>query len=89
MYSLFELLTVVCLVIFVAAILFVVCAAVILVSEGIRHVLELSAGCVRQVASFSSIARTGWNATVADQLGSMISKESKLCVTGAKQWERL
>jgi hypothetical protein len=59
MYSIFELLTVACLVMFVAAILFVVCAAVILVNEGIRNALGLSAGCVRQVASFLSTARAG------------------------------
>jgi hypothetical protein len=78
MYRLFELLTVACFVVFVAAILFVVCAAVILVDEEMRNVLGLSAGCVRQVASFLSTARTGWRNTVPDQLGSLISKEGKL-----------
>jgi hypothetical protein len=78
MYCLFELLAVVCLVVFVAAILFVVCAAVILVNEGIRNVLGLSAGCVRQVASFLTTARKGWKITVPNQLGSLISKEGKL-----------
>ena len=78
MYCLLELLTVVSLVAFVAAILFVVCAAVILVGEGIRNVLGLSAGCLRQVASFLSTARTGWKITVSDQLGSSISKGGKL-----------
>jgi len=70
MYCLFEPLTVACLVVFVAAILFVACAAVILVNEGIRNVLGFSAGCVRQVASFLSTARKGWKITVPDQLGS-------------------
>lgn len=78
MYCLFELLTVVCLIVSVAAILFVVCATVILVNEGIRNVLGLSAGCVRQVVSFLSTARTGWKIIVPDQLGSLISKEGKL-----------
>ena len=78
MYCLLELLTVVSLVAFVAAILFVVCAAVILVGEGIRYVLGLSAGCLRQVASFLSTARTGWKITVSDQLGPSISKGGKL-----------
>ena len=78
MYCLFELLTVVCLVVFVAAILFMLCAAVILINEGIRNVLGLSAGCVRQVASFLTTARKGWKITVPDQLGSLISKEGKL-----------
>ena len=78
MYCLFELLTVACLVVFVAAILFVVCAAVILVNQGMRNALGLSAGCVRQVARFLSTARTGWKMTVPNQLGSLISKEGKL-----------
>ena len=78
MYCLFELLTVVFLVAFAAAVLFVVCAAVILVNEGIRNVLGLSAQCVRQVASFLTAARTGWKITVADQLGSLMSKGGKL-----------
>ncbi|HXX22688.1 MAG TPA: hypothetical protein VEO19_06025 [Terriglobia bacterium] len=78
MYSIFELLTVTCLVMFVAAILFVVCAAVILVNEGIRNALGHSAGCVRQVTSFFSPARAGQKITVLDQLGSLISKEGKL-----------
>jgi hypothetical protein len=78
MYCLFELLTAVCLVAFVAAVLLVVCAAVILVNEGMRNVLGLSAGCARQVASFLSTVRTGWKNTVPDQLGSLISKEGKL-----------
>ncbi len=78
MYCLLELLTVLSPVAFVAAILLVVCAAVILVGEGIRCVLGLSAGCLRQVASFLSTARTGWKITVSDQLGSSISKGGKL-----------
>jgi len=70
MYCLFELLTVVCLVVIVAAILFVVCAAVILVNEGVRNVLGLSAEHSRRVASFFSTPRTGWKITVFDRLGS-------------------
>jgi hypothetical protein len=66
------------LVAFVAAILLVVCAAVILINGGIRNVLGLSAGCVRQVTSFLAKARMGWKITVPDQLGSLISKEGKL-----------
>jgi hypothetical protein len=49
MYCLFELLTVACLVAFVAAILFVACAAVILVNEGVRNVLRLSAAGVPRI----------------------------------------
>jgi hypothetical protein len=78
MYCLFEPLTVVCLVAFVAAILFVLCATVILVNEGIRNRLGLSAGCRRQVASFLTTARKGWKITIPNQLGSLISKEGKL-----------
>ena len=78
MYCLFELLTVACLVVFVAGILFVVCAAMILVDAGMRKLLGLPAGCVRQVASFLTTAGTGWKITVPDQLGSLISKEGKL-----------
>lgn len=78
MYCLIELLTVVCLVVFLAAIFYVVCAAVILADAGIRNVLGLSAGCLRQVASFSFTPRTGWKITVPDQLGPLISKGGKL-----------
>ena len=78
MYCLFELLTVACLVVFVAGILFVVCAAMILVDAGMRKLLGLSAGCVRQVASFLTTARKGWKITIPNQLGSLISKEGKL-----------
>jgi hypothetical protein len=78
MYCLFELLTVACLVVFVAAILFVACAAVILVNEGVRNVLRLSAACVRHIAIYLSAARKGWKITVPNQLGSLITKEGKL-----------
>jgi hypothetical protein len=54
MYGLLELLTVVCVVVVLAVILFVVSAAVIVVNEGMRSVLGLSAKYVRQVASFST-----------------------------------
>jgi len=59
MYCLFELLTVACLVVFVAAILFVACAAVIQVNEGVRYVLRLSAACVPHIAICLSAARKG------------------------------
>jgi hypothetical protein len=78
MYCLFELLTVACLVVFVAGILFVVCAAMILVNAGIQKLLGLPAGCVREVARLLSTARTGWKMTVPDQLGSLISEEGKV-----------
>jgi len=78
MYFLLELLTMVCLVVLVATILFVVGAAVIMVDEGLRSVVELSANSIRQVASFSSATPTGWRMIISDQLGSFDSKASKL-----------
>jgi len=60
MYCLLELLAVVSLVVFLATILFVVSAAAILVDEGMRSVLHLSARYARQVARFSIAMPTGW-----------------------------
>ena len=65
MYCLFELLA-------------VACAAVVLVNEGVRKVLRLSAACLPRIASFLSTARKGWKITVPDQLGSLITEEGKL-----------
>jgi len=77
MYCLFELMAAVCMVALIAVILFVFRAAEILVTEGVRNVLRLSAGCESQVATFLSTARTGWRITLPDQLGSLIPKEGK------------
>jgi hypothetical protein len=60
MYFLFELLTVAGSVVFVAAILFLVCAAMILAAEGVRKLAEFSAAFGRRVAVFLSTARPGW-----------------------------
>ena len=81
MYFLMELLTVACLVVFVAAILFVACAAVILVNEGVRNALRLSAACVLQVASIPTTAQTGRKIEALDQFGSLIAHEPKLANT--------
>lgn len=70
MYCLLEPLTVVCVVMVLAMILFVVGAAVIVVSEGIRCVLGLSAKYVRQVASFSTAIQKGRKVAISYQRGS-------------------
>jgi hypothetical protein len=77
MYYLLELVVVVGSVEFVGAILFAVCAAVVLTIAGIRNMIELSAGGVRQVAAFLSAGRTGWKLAAPSHLGSLISKQGK------------
>lgn len=71
MYCLVELLAVVCLVALVATILFVVSAGVILVDEGMRSVLRLSARYLRQVATLSTATPTGSKMSISDLLGSL------------------
>jgi hypothetical protein len=81
MYFLMELLIAVCSVAFVAAILFMVCAAVILLKAGIRNVLRLSSEYVLQVASIPTTAQTGRKIEALDQFGSLIAHEPKLANT--------
>jgi hypothetical protein len=81
MYCLLELLAIVCLLAVLALILFVVGAAVIVIGEGVRYVLGLSAKNLRQVPCFATAIPKGWRMTISDQMGFIDSKADKVGVS--------
>lgn len=78
MYCLLELLTIVCLLVVLALILFVIGAAVIVVDEGVRYVLGLSVKNLRQVPCFATAIPKRSRMTISDQMGSLDSKAGKV-----------
>jgi hypothetical protein len=67
MYCLLALLTVVGVVVVLAMVLFVASAAVIVIDEGMRFALGLSAKYLRQILTFSTAKQKGWLLVITDQ----------------------
>jgi hypothetical protein len=66
MYCFLELLAVVGVVMVLAMILFAVSAAFILVDEGMRSVLGLSAKFLRQIVAFSTTGQKAWKVPISN-----------------------